>query len=99
MYERITNRRTDFAHKLSRLVSEFGVIVFEDLTITRMLKNHYLAKSIAQRAPNAAWSQLISYTRYKAEDAGAVCLQIDPRGTSQRCSACRVVVQKALSGS
>ena len=94
IHERITNRRKDFAHKLSRrLVSEFATIVFEDLSITRMIKNHCVAKSIA----DAAWNQLITYTQYKAGDAGSVCRQIDPRGTSQRCSACRAVVQKALS--
>lgn len=94
MYERITNRRKDFAHKLSRrLVTEFGVIVCEDLSITRMIKNHCLAKSIA----DAAWNQRITYTQYKAEGAGSVCMQIDPRGTSQRCSAWSAVVQKDLS--
>lgn len=94
IHERITNRRKDFAHKLSRrLVTEFGMIVFEDLSIARMIKNHALAKSIA----DASWNQLISYTQYKAEDAGAVCIQIDPRGTSQRCSACSAVVRKDLS--
>jgi putative transposase len=94
IHERITNRRKDVAHKLSRrLASEFGVIVFEDLSITRMIKNHSLAKSIA----DAAWNQLVSYTQYKAEGAGGVCVQIDPRGTSQRCSACSTVVKKALS--
>ncbi len=52
-----------------------------------------MAKSIA----DAAWNQLITYTTYKAEDAGSTCMQIDPRGTSQRCSACSVVVKKDLS--
>ncbi len=94
IHERIGNRRKDFAHKLSRrLVSTFGIIVFEDLDITRMVKHRTLARSIA----DAAWNQLITYTQYKAEGAGAVCLQIDPRGTSQRCSACGVVVHKELS--
>lgn len=94
IHERIANRRKDFAHKLSRrLVSEFGMIVVEDLNIVRMVKHPTLAKSIA----DAAWNQLISYTQYKAEEAGAVCIQIDPRGTSQRCSTCGVVVQKSLS--
>jgi putative transposase len=94
IHERITNRRKDFAHKLSRrLVNEFGVIVFEDLHITRMVKTHCLAKSIA----DAAWNQLATYTRYKAESAGRAYVEIDPHGTSQRCSACSVVVKKDLS--
>ena len=94
IHERIANRRKDFAHKLSRrLVDEFGIIVFEDLSITRMIKNHALAKSIA----DAAWNQLATYTRYKAANAGRTYVEIDPRGTSQRCSGCSLVVKKDLS--
>ena len=94
IHERIANRRKDFAHQISRkLVNTFGTIVFEDLSITRMIKNHCLAKSIA----DAAWNQLITYTRYKAEEAGSMCIQIDPRGTSQRCHRCKTPVKKDLS--
>lgn len=94
IHERIAHRRADFAHKLSRrLVSEFGVIVFEHLNIARMMHNHHLAKGIA----DAAWSQLVHHTIYKAAEAGRTCLQVDPRGTSQRCSSCGMVVKKALS--
>ena len=75
------------------LVNRFGIIVFEDLNITRMIKNHCVAKSIA----DAAWNQLITYTRYKAEEAGCTYIEIDPRGTSQRCSRCMTVVKKDLS--
>lgn len=94
IHERIANRRKNFAHQESRkLVNRFGVIVFEDLSITRMLGNHCLAKSIA----DAAWNQFASYTRYKAEDADRTYIEVDPRGTSQRCSQCGAVVKKALS--
>jgi putative transposase len=94
IHERIANRRKNFAHQQSRkLVKRFGVIVFEDLSITRMIKNHCLAKSIA----DAAWNQLASYTHYKAEDAGRVYVEIDPRGSSQRCSRCGAAVKKHLS--
>jgi putative transposase len=94
IHERIANRRKNFAHQQSRtLIKRFGVIVFEDLRITRMLKNHCLAKSIA----DAAWNQFATYTRYKAEDAGRTYIEIDPRGTSQRCSRCGAVVKKSLS--
>ena len=94
IHERIANRRKDFAHQVSRhLVNRFGIILFEDLNITRMIKNHCLAKSIA----DAAWNQLATYTRYKAEEAGCTYIEIDPRGTSQRCSRCMTVVKKDLS--
>ena len=94
IHERIANRHKDFAHQVSRhLVNRFGIIVFEDLNITRMIKNHCVAKSIA----DAAWNQLATYTRYKAEEAGCTYIEIDPRGTSQRCSRCMTVVKKDLS--
>ncbi len=93
IHERIASRRKNFAHQESRkLVNRFGLIVFEDLHITRMLGNHCLAKSIA----DAAWDQFASYTRYKAADAGRTYIEIDPRGTSQRCSQCGAVVKKSL---
>ncbi len=94
IHKRIANRRADFAHKLSRqLVNEYGIIVFEDLNTNGMLKNHCLAKSIA----DAAWGQLVRYTMYKAEDAGRRVVLVNPRHTSQACSRCGALVQKDLS--
>ncbi|MBC7933140.1 MAG: IS200/IS605 family element transposase accessory protein TnpB [Rubrivivax sp.] len=94
IHERIKFRRNNFAHQLSHaLVSMFGLIVFEDLNIKGMVRNHCLSKSIQ----DAAWNQLVNFTRYKAEHAGAMCRQVDPRGTSQGCSACGAVVVKDLS--
>jgi len=71
----------------------FGIIAFEDLNIKGMVKNHCLSKSIQ----DAAWNQLIQYTTYKAVDAGREVRTVDPRGTSQRCSACGAIVVKDLS--
>ena len=94
IHERIKNRRTDFAHKLSRrLVDEYGIIAFEKLNIQRMLKNHRLAKSIS----DASWNQFLQYSVNKAEEAGRVVVLVDPKGTSQRCSRCGDVVKKSLS--
>jgi putative transposase len=94
LHERISNRRRDFSHQLSRaLVSMFGVIVFEKLNIKSMVKNHCLAKSIQ----DAAWNQLVQYTSYKAEEAGRRVVLVDPRNTSKRCSSCGQLVEKSLS--
>jgi putative transposase len=94
VHERITNKRRDFAHQESRqLVNQYGIIVFEDLNIKGMLKNHCLAKSIA----DVAWGQLVNFTSYKAENAGRYVVQVNPRNTSQRCSGCGEIVKKDLS--
>lgn len=94
IHERIANRRRDFAHKLSRsLVNTYGLIAFEDLNTSRMLKNHCLAKSIS----DAAWSMLINSTAYKAAWAGRRVVLVDPRNTSQVCSVCGTLVKKELS--
>ena len=94
VHERIANRRRDFAHKIGRqLADTYGLIVFEDLNTTGMLANHCLAKSIA----DAAWSQLIQYTTYKAEWAGRRVVLVNPRKTSQMCSGCGTLVAKDLS--
>ncbi|WP_292727254.1 transposase [Methanoculleus sp.] len=94
VHERIANRRLNFAHQTSRqLVNRFGTIVFEDLNITTMQKNHCLAKSIA----DVAWNQFITVTMSKAEDAGSRVILVNPKNTSQRCSRCGMIVAKTLS--
>jgi putative transposase len=99
-HERITNKRTNFSHQESRkLVNTYGVIVFEKLAVVDMMSNHSqvfgnkLNKSIA----DVAWSQLAQFTAYKAEDAGRLFLQVDPRNTSKKCSRCQSIVPKDLS--
>jgi len=93
IHQRIAYRRKDFAHQKSReLVNNFGMLAFERLDKQNMLKNRRLAKSIA----DAAWNQFITYTQYKAADAGRVCVLVDPRNTSKRCSRCGTLVEKDL---
>ena len=94
LYERVTNRRENFAQQLSRQwINQYGVIVFEDLNITKMVHNHNLAKSIL----DANWNKLIQYTSYKAEDAGRKVVLVNPANTSQMCSCCGQIVKKDLS--
>jgi len=92
-HEYIANQRRDTAHKISRyLVDHYDLIAFEDLNIKGMIKNHHLAKSIA----DAGWNQLVQFTNYKAEYAGKKVVLVDPRNTTQVCSECGQIVKKTL---
>jgi len=108
IHERITNKRTDFAHQQSRrLVNTYGVIVFEKLAVVDMMSNHRqvfgnkLNKSHPEGPRDVAWSQLVQFTAYKARPvgtrAGRLFLQVDPRNTSKKCSRCQSIVPKDLS--
>jgi putative transposase len=94
VHERISNKREDFTQKLSRsLVNQYGTICFEDLNVQRMSEDHRYAKGIL----DAAWSKLVQYTSYKAEDAGRIVVLVNPKNTSQMCSRCGQIVAKDIS--
>ena len=85
IHERIRNRRSNFAHQVSRdIVNRFGIISVEDLNIKGMVQNHCLAKTIS----DAAWGMFRTYLSYKAENAGRICIPVPPAYTSQDCSRC-----------
>ncbi len=85
VHRKIQRQRDDFIHKISSsLVENHDLIVFEDLNIAGMVKNHHLAKSIM----DAAWTELVQFTAYRAESAGKVVVLVNPRGTSKTCSRC-----------
>jgi len=94
VHRKIRRQREDFLHKVSRsLVENYGCIVFENLNIKGMLRNHKLAKHIS----DCAWRKLIEYTTYKAEEAGVEVRLVNPKNTTQICSGCGEVVPKTLA--
>ncbi len=88
----VRNQRADFAHKVARtLVVMFGLIVIEKLNV-KGLAAGMLAKSVN----DAGWSSFTAKLMYKAAEAGRALVQVDPRGTSQRC-VCGAPNPKTLS--
>lgn len=93
LYARIVNQRNDFLHKQARkLVNEYSLIAVEKLSINNMVKNRYLSKSIN----DAGWRRFLQFLSYKAEEAGGRIVEVDARGTSQRCI-CGNEVKKSLA--
>ncbi len=96
VYQRITNRRRDFAHKESRkLINQYQLIAFENLNIPGLMDGNHrgMRKSIG----DVAWHQFVQFATYKAEDAGRSVVLVDPRNTTKACSRCGEIVPKQLS--
>lgn len=83
--QKIANQRLDQLQKFTtKLVKQYDVIVLEKLNVKGMMKNHCLARSIA----NASWSKLVSILQYKCDWYGKKLIQVNPAYTSQICSNC-----------
>jgi putative transposase len=86
--------RKDCDHVLSKRIVQSvepgSVIVVENLTDIRSRTKQRGRK---QRRRHHSWtySQLRTFTTYKAEEAGCQVVAVDPRHTSQRCSKCGFV--------
>lgn len=91
-YARVTDRRTDYLHKLStRLVHENQVIVIEDLSVRNMVRNHSLARAIS----DASWAEFRAMLEYKAGWYGREVIAIDRFYPSTKtCSACGAITDK-----
>ena len=86
LHEKITNQRNDFLHKEStKLVRENQIICIEDLNVKGMVRNHKLAKSIA----DVSWSKFFNMLEYKAILYGTEIIKV-PRfyPSSQTCNCC-----------
>lgn len=86
IHEKIFNQRNDFLHKLSsRITDENQIICIEDLNVTGMVRNHKLAKSIA----DVSWSEFVRQLTYKCEWKRRTLVKIDRfYPSSQICSSC-----------
>jgi putative transposase len=85
-YEKVTNKRKDFLHKLStELIRDNQSISIETLQVSNMLKNHNLAQSIS----DASWGAFVRMLEYKAIWNGKNILKIGTfEPSSKTCSCC-----------
>ena len=94
IHARVRRLRKEHHHQVAlKLVRRYGLIAAESLNIKGMLKNDRLSRAIS----DAGWSGFLLTLRAKAESAGVAYVEVDARGTSQRCSRCGATVPKTLS--
>lgn len=114
LYRKVRHRRRDFLHQATRkLVTRYGVLVFEDLNVVNMTKapapkqdettGQYLPNGAAAKGGlnksilDAGWGEFVTLCSRKAEEAGGKVVRVPPKNTSQECSGCHRMVPKDLS--
>ncbi|WP_456319734.1 RNA-guided endonuclease InsQ/TnpB family protein, partial [Planktothrix serta] len=86
VYERVSNSRQDFLHKLSyKLVSDSQAVIVENLHVKGMVRNHNLAQAIS----DCGWGTFTNFLAYKLGRKGGKLVEIDRWFPSSKlCSNC-----------
>ena len=91
---KVSRQRKDFAVKTAKaLIQSSDLVVYEDLKVKNLVKNHHLAKSIS----DASWSIFVEWLEYFAKIYSVPIRAVAPHYTSQDCSSCGNRVKKTLS--
>ncbi len=110
LHEKVAWQRRDYAHKVSRmLVDAYDVLVLEDLRLRNMTRSakgsieepgrNVAAKAGLNRALlDAGFGTIAQLIAEKAESAARSVIYVDPKYTSQTCTACGHVASKNRSG-
>ncbi len=74
-HRKVTNQRTNHLHHVSKAITDknHAVIVHEDLAVINMMKNHKLARHIA----DASWGEFIRQITYKQAWKGGETTKVD----------------------
>lgn len=94
LHLKVSQQRKDKAIKDAlALVQSNDLVVYEALKVSKMVKNHKLAKSIS----DASWYQFTQWVNYFAKIHKIVCIAVPPHFTTIDCSVCGTKVSKTLS--
>ena len=88
LYEKIGNRKRDWIHKITHLLSNhFDCVILEDLNIKGMQRfNSGLSKSVSL---DFSWNQFVTILKYKMEQKGKHLILVDRYFPSSKlCSDC-----------
>jgi putative transposase len=95
-YEKITNVKLDYAHKLTAdIVKNHAIICMEELSITNMMKDHKKARSIQE----VSWYEIVRQLKYKSEWNDRKFIQVDRWfPSSKTCNDCGYINQSLKEG-
>ena len=91
IHEKISNCRKDNLHKITKeIVSNYDLIVVEDLQVTKMMKSKLLSKLIA----DVSWFEFVRQLTYKSGWNGKQLVKVDRYyPSSKTCSNCGFINQ------
>lgn len=90
LHRKVERQRADYLHCLSKkLVENQDFLSAEDLKVRNLVKNHHLAKAIA----DASWRKFLTMLQYKGRLYGKLVVLIPPQNTTQTCSYCGYVMK------
>jgi len=88
------NAKGDWQWNLAKaLAGKYGLIAYENLAVSNVMKNHSLAKAIQ----DASWSGFWNKVGWKAKQNGALTVAVDPKYSTQECPLCHANHKVALS--
>lgn len=109
LHLRVANARETFLHqasaKISRTYSLIGVekLPIRSMSLSAKGSSESPGRNVSQKSAlnrgilDAGWRKFTNQIRYKAAWAGGRVVEVNPRYTSQLCSSCGALVDKALS--
>lgn len=93
IHKHVTNQRHDFHCVLANdLVKNHDHIFVEDLRVKNLVKNHCLAKAIS----DSGWRSFLTILEWTASKHGKVFMSVDPKYTTQTCSACGTISDEKI---
>lgn len=100
---KIANRRRDYLDKVSkRLVNHFRVVAVEKLSVKRMVSKpdpalpRHVTRRRNRELHDAAPAMMRKMIEYKAVRDGGTVVTVDPKNTTQECSACGDISEHSL---
>ena len=86
LHRRIANLRRDWTHKLTTgITRKYGLIAVEDLAVMNLLRNHSLARAIA----DVGWGEIRRQLEYKVARSGGRVVGVDRFfPSSRKCRKC-----------